>query len=896
VELGLKFRSDVNGFITGVRFYKGGAANGGTHVGHLWASDGTLLGSVTFANETASGWQQALFQNPIAITANTTYVVSYFAPQGNYAADNNYFASSGVDNALLHALSNAVAGGNGIFHYDAAGGFPADSFASTNYWVDVVFNDSASLPPRVLSVTPAAGATGVSIDVAPAAMFSKALDATSVGTSTVLLRDASNNPVSVTTSYAASTFTVTLTPQQPLQPGQTYTVTLKGGSAAPHITDSVGTPLASDYTWSFTTAPAAPPNGIYSIWSPAATPGTPLGSDGQAVELGLKFRSDISGFIAGVRFYKGGAANGGTHVGHLWASDGTLLSSVTFANETASGWQQALFQNPVPITANTTYVVSYFAPQGNYAGDNNYFATSGVDNAPLHALSNAASGGNGVYLYGATGGFPADTFSSLNYWVDVAFTLLDTAPPTVTAFSPAAGATNVNVNANITLTFSEAMDASTVSGSTLELRDPSNALIPATVSYNAASFTATLDPTSALSPGMTYTAHVRGGGADPRVKDLAGNALAADTTWTFTTAQTGGIKWLVTDHLGSTRMVVDQSGSLAGIERHDYLPFGEDLAGVGIRNSINGYGGDLVRQKFTGDERDDETKLDFAQSRYYSSIQGRFTRVDSFEPVLALKGLDLVGITAGPQAWNKYSYAYNNPLKYVDGNGKIGHILAGIAAGAIIGAGFEIFREWAKGEKLDPQKIGAAALGGGIAGGLAALTGGASLGSITLGVVENPLARLGIMTGANILGGMAERAADGDSATDALDPDSLVLDGITGVAGNFFGDWVAARYMKSAMYYAQLERLEEKLGIANRMANSGKTSKIRAKGRQMKAAIEAEKRATKESVVTFAFISALFGKSGGEFLKGASQAKGKEPGGEITGLCDQDGNNCAPIR
>ena len=94
VELGLKFRSEVDGLITGVRFYKGGAANGGPHVGHLWTSAGTLLGSVAFSNETVSGWQQAFFLTPIQITAGTVYVVSYFAPQGNYAVSISLLASS----------------------------------------------------------------------------------------------------------------------------------------------------------------------------------------------------------------------------------------------------------------------------------------------------------------------------------------------------------------------------------------------------------------------------------------------------------------------------------------------------------------------------------------------------------------------------------------------------------------------------------------------------------------------------------------------------------------------------------------------------------------------------------------------------------------------------------
>jgi RHS repeat-associated protein len=240
----------------------------------------------------------------------------------------------------------------------------------------------------------------------------------------------------------------------------------------------------------------------------------------------------------------------------------------------------------------------------------------------------------------------------------------DTTTPTVTSFSPAAGATNVNANANVSVTFSEAMDAASVNGSTVELRDPSNSLVSATVSYNTISFTATLNPTATLMAGTTYTARVRGGGTDPRVKDLAGNALAADVTWTFTTAQSGSgeIKWLVTDHLGSTRMVIDETGSLAGIRRHDFAPFGEELsAGVEIRSASNGYSGDSVRQKYDGYERDSETGLDFAGARYFASVQGRFTSIDPIYTKLE-RLID-------PQRLNLYAFTRNNPLLFVDPDG-----------------------------------------------------------------------------------------------------------------------------------------------------------------------------------------------------------------------------------
>ena len=299
VELGLKFRSDIEGLITGVRFFKGGPENGGQHVGHLWrisGMSGTLLGSATFNNETPSGWQQALFETPIPILANTTYVISYFAPQGKYSATRRQFQVE-KENPPLRALSNAEAGGNGVFRY--GGGFPDSPFDSTYHWVDVVFNNSG--PLRVLTTTPLPGATNVPTGIAPAATFSKSLDPNSLvasteDASTVLLRDAAGILVPVDVSYNASAFTVTLTPQQPLQPGQTYTVTLKGGPDEPHITDATGTPLAADFVWSFTTEspPAMPQVTMLSDWVTAGANFIAMRPDKRLASLlGLNYASSV---------------------------------------------------------------------------------------------------------------------------------------------------------------------------------------------------------------------------------------------------------------------------------------------------------------------------------------------------------------------------------------------------------------------------------------------------------------------------------------------------------------------------------------------------------------------------------------------------------------------------
>ena len=136
VELGVSFKSDVSGYITGIRFYKG-VNNTGTHLGHLWSSTGTLLATAIFTGETASGWQQVNFSSPVAITANTVYVASYYTT-GHWSIDTNYFATSGVDNAPLHAVANGNGAGNGVYIYGNGTVFPTSTYLSSNFWVDVV--------------------------------------------------------------------------------------------------------------------------------------------------------------------------------------------------------------------------------------------------------------------------------------------------------------------------------------------------------------------------------------------------------------------------------------------------------------------------------------------------------------------------------------------------------------------------------------------------------------------------------------------------------------------------------------------------------------------------------------------------------------------------------------
>ena len=272
-----------------------------------------------------------------------------------------------------------------------------------------------------------------------------------------------------------------------------------------------------------------------SIWEGTVTPENANANDNQPYELGVKFRTSRDGYITGLRFYKG-SQNTGTHVGHLWSSTGTQLAEAAFVNETASGWQKVVLAQPVAVTANTTYVASYYT--GNYYAFSDDYFTNAVDNAPLRALASGEDGLNGVFKEGASG-FPTNSFRASNYWVDVVFETTvgeDITGPTVVSITPAANASDINLTANVSVVFNELVDEATVSGDTFELRDASNSLVPATVSYNAATRTATLNPTSSLANATTYSALVKSG--TNGVKDVAGNPLATDRTWSFTTVGT----------------------------------------------------------------------------------------------------------------------------------------------------------------------------------------------------------------------------------------------------------------------------------------------------------------------------------------------------------------------
>ena len=138
----------------------------------------------------------------------------------------------------------------------------------------------------------------------------------------------------------------------------------------------------------------------------------------------------------------------------------------------------------------------------------------------------------------------------------------------------------------------------------------------------------------------------------------SGGKLVAEYQLTTATPSAPTTQYITTDMLGSPRVISDGSGNI--VSRRDFMPFGEELNGLGNRSASVGYNADSIRQKFTGYQRDAETNLDFAEARYYNSSNGRFTAVD---PLLAS------GKSANPQSFNRYAYTLNNPLRLIDKSG-----------------------------------------------------------------------------------------------------------------------------------------------------------------------------------------------------------------------------------
>ncbi|HLA60129.1 MAG TPA: DUF4082 domain-containing protein [Puia sp.] len=591
LEMGVKFRTTTAGSITGIRFYKT-SGNTGTHTGELYSSTGTRLAQAVFTNETATGWQQVLFSSPVTITAGTTYVAAYFSSSGKYTSTTNYFTTS-VVNGPITALADGTDGSNGVYKYSTTPAFPNSTYQKSNYWVDALFssapvapvanagvNQTIALPVSTVTLN-GSGSTGtissyawtlVSGPNVPVITTPAAVSTTVTG----LIQGTYIFKLSLNGAVSTSQVTVTVNAAQTVvaNAGSNQTIMLPASSVTLNGSGSTGS--ISSYAWTRISGPGTPiittPSGVTTSVTgliqgtyvfqlslnggvsvsqvtvnvvPASvsttifttqTPSVTTSNDGIGIETGVKFRSSVGGMITGIRFYKT-SGNTGTHTGELYSSIGTRLAQAVFTNETATGWQNVIFSTPVPITAGVTYIAACYSSSGNYISTNNYFATALV-NAPLTALADGTDGPNGVFVYGNFAAFPVNSSSKTNYWVDAIFNgsvnTVDITAPGILVTSPASASTNISANSSINVFFNEQLNPSTVSGNTVFLKSGTTT-IPSSVINNTEGGV-TLTPSSPLNPNTVYSMTVKGGTGTNKITDVAGNALAKDTVWNFTTA------------------------------------------------------------------------------------------------------------------------------------------------------------------------------------------------------------------------------------------------------------------------------------------------------------------------------------------------------------------------
>ena len=395
-ELGTVFTSAVTGNITAIRFWKSGSESG-PHTGNVWSSTGQLLASATFANETASGWQQQNLTAPLAIAANTQYVVSVNTGNTFYVATNSGLASVNTNLDL-----STVVGNNGLF--GSPGIFPTGTFQNINYFRDVVFSPAgAPVGPQILGqVTPSAAAGSTSIRIQG-------------GSTDITVQPAADG------TYSSGTLSAGVYSVTPTSASYTYSP----------IFESVTVGTANVTGVNFAGTAQAISETIFTTQVPSLT----AASDGATTnyELGTVFTSAVAGNITAIRFWKSGSESG-THTGNLWSSSGQLLAAATFTNETASGWQQQRLSVPLAIAANTQYVVSVNTGNTFYVATNSGLA-SVITNLDLSTVV----GNNG--LFGSPGVFPTGTFQNTNYFRDVVFTplvnetIFTTQAPALTAAS-----------------------------------------------------------------------------------------------------------------------------------------------------------------------------------------------------------------------------------------------------------------------------------------------------------------------------------------------------------------------------------------------------------------------------------------------------------------------------
>jgi hypothetical protein len=436
----------------------------------------------------------------------------------------------------------------------------AGNALSENYsWSFTTSDVVDQTPPTLVSVSPQANASAVPIDTTVTATFSKTIAAGSLDASSFSLRAGTARAVDARISVRGPT--VTLTPVSSLAPSTTYTATLTVG-----IQDLAGNHLARNFVWTFTTGDTVPPTVASTTPPRGATtvaPDTVIqvvfseAVDPESVGSQTFFVTADSGPVAGAAGANGSNASfvpmaplsrGTTYTAtlttgvrdlagnplasnYVWSFTISQLPTVvsTQPADGATGIEidatvQATFSLPVDSSSVNASTFMLRQGSGTIAG------TVSSSGAAVTFRPSAPLAPNLPYRATLTTGVRDVNGNHLAADYAWSFTTApDTTPPTVTATTPANGATAVPVTATVTATFSEPVDSTTVNSQTFTVTSAGGAPVAGAIQWRGSSVTFT--PTSTFSGLTVYAARASTG-----IRDLAGNPLTADVVWTFTTA------------------------------------------------------------------------------------------------------------------------------------------------------------------------------------------------------------------------------------------------------------------------------------------------------------------------------------------------------------------------
>jgi Ice-binding-like/Bacterial Ig-like domain len=438
---------------------------------------------------------------------------------------------------------------------------PAGAALAANF----VWTLTTAAPPTVVSTIPVNGATAVAVNTAISATFGAAMNPATITAATFTLTGPGATPVAGAVTYAGNT--ATFTPTGVLANSTVFTATITTGAK-----DPTGAPLATNFVWTFITAPAptvvstVPANGGTAVPVNTLVSATFSEAMNAATINAATFSVTGPGAtpVAGVVTYAGVTAT--------FTPTGVLANSTVFTATITTG---AKDPTGAPLATNFVWtfttapaptVVSTVPANGATAVPVNTVVSATFSETMNAATINAASftvtgpgatPAAGVVTYaGNTATFtPTAVFANNTLFTatittgakdpagvplaaNFVWTFTTAPPPTVVSTVPANGAGNVAESTTVTATFNVPMDATTINATTFTLMGPG--ATPATGSVNYAGNTATFTPGVLLAASTLYTATITTG-----AKDATGAALAANFVWTFTTASTPTVTFTV---------------------------------------------------------------------------------------------------------------------------------------------------------------------------------------------------------------------------------------------------------------------------------------------------------------------------------------------------------------